>query len=146
MSFHKNLLSKSLLLVESAEINREMALSLKDLYPRPLIKGFYKINKSNVLFKKLKNRRTQRSDDFYIGEVIEVNKKNHLGIHLKGRELNFGDEIKLFTPDGKEKTHKISRMTNSSLEPITESSKGEIVFISHLGGVSIKTQVYFNKG
>ena len=49
----------------------------KEIYPFDVIKGFYKVNKSDVLFKKLKNSRIQRKDENYIGEVLEIKKGSH---------------------------------------------------------------------
>ncbi len=57
----------------------------KATYPHDTIKGFYKVNKSDALFKKLKNGRIQRKDDDYVGEVLEIKKGSHQVLRLKGR-------------------------------------------------------------
>ncbi len=117
---------------------------LKDDYPNPIIRGFFHVNKSDVLFKKLKNQRTQRSDDNYIGDVLDVKKKKHLGIMIKSKDLSLklGEKLTLKTPDGKIKELVVSELKNSSGETIDCASINSIAFINHISGVSVKTRVY----
>lgn len=130
---------------ENLGLRLEMITKLKEDYGRPLIKGFFGINKSNVLFKKLKNSRTKRFDDLYLGEVVEVNKGIHIGVSIKSGSVKLGDKIKLLTPDGKEKYLTINNMTNSRLDEIKSAAVSELVFFKHLGGISVKTQVYLEE-
>ncbi|WP_417334968.1 U32 family peptidase [Halobacteriovorax marinus] len=120
---------------------------LKDIYPLPIIRGFFHVNKSDVLFKKLKNQRTLRNDENYLGDVLDVKKKKHLGIMIKSKNLtlNLGDELLLKTPDGKEKTLKVSDMKNSSGEEISKVEINNIAFVNHISGISVKTRVYRQK-
>lgn len=117
---------------------------LKDDYPNPIIRGFFHVNKSDVLFKKLKNQRTQRNDKNYIGDVLDVKKKKHLGIMVKSKDigLQVGDNLILKTPDGKEKELIISDLRNSNGESIESAYINSIAFINHVSGVSVKTRVY----
>ncbi|OUR97200.1 hypothetical protein A9Q84_12805 [Halobacteriovorax marinus] len=122
----------------------EKSEALKEAYPGSIIRGFYHVNKSDVLFKKLKNQRTQRKDESYLGDVLDVKKKKHLAIIVKSRELTLkvGMNLTYKTPDGKEKTQNIEEIFNSSGKVVDEVLPGEIGFVSHVGGISVKTMVY----
>ena len=120
---------------------KEKALAIKSEYPQELIRGYYSSNRSDVIFKKLKNQRTLRNDDKYIGEVIEVAKPNHLAVLIKSRHLtlSLNDEIQILTTEGKVIKAKVYKMFNSSLKEISSSAKGQLVFINHVRGVSTKS-------
>lgn len=128
--------------------DEEVVNRLKENYPVTLIRGFFHKNKSDVLFKKLKNYRIQRSDDSFLGDVIEVNKKNHLGIILRSRKnsLKLGMRIRLLTPDGKDKELFISSIKTSDHQEISEATHGQVVFVPHVSGVSVKTVAYLMEG
>ena len=88
------------------KFTKEAAKEIKDFYPNTTTRGFFHVNKSDVLFKKLKNKRTQRDDDGFVGEVVDVVKKSHIAILVKGMRskeyaICIGDELRLATPDGK---------------------------------------------
>jgi putative protease len=124
--------------------SEENSLELKNAYDGVVIRGFYHVNKSDVLFKKLKNQRTQRKDELFLGEVLDVKKKKHLGLMIKNKDVNLlkGQEIILKTPDGKIKQTRVERLLNSQGQEVSKASAGEIVFISHLSAISVKTLVY----
>lgn len=120
---------------------------IKALSSQRLIRGFFNINKSDVLFKKLKNHRIQRVDENYLGQVLEVNKKNYLAIKLKNptRPLTSGDKLKLLTPDGKEKYLEVQRLQDCRGKNLSKATGEDLVFINHVGGVSVKASVYFDE-
>lgn len=124
--------------------DKSKATQIKDRYPNTTIRGFFHVNKSDVLFKKLKNYRIQRSDLNFLGDVVEVNKKKHIGIMLRSRQndLKVGDTLRLHTPDGKEKVTKVNVIKTSSHDEIDSAGHGQVVFIPHVSGISVKTVVY----
>lgn len=111
---------------------------------RPLIKGFYNINKSDVLFPKLKNSRIQRMDQNYLGEVVDVERDHHIALLLKAKHLslNLGDSIQFVTPEGKVKETSIKQMKKSNSQIVQHAQTHEIVLLPYLSGVVGKTQVY----
>ena len=119
---------------------------LKEKYALPIIRGFYHVNKSDILFKKLKNQRTQRKDELYVGDVLDVKKKKHIALMVKSRKISVkkGDSIVLNTPDGKVRNIEISRLLNSSGLDIVKAEFGQICYIQHVSGVSVKTSVYLD--
>lgn len=122
----------------------ELAKSVKEKYPAKVIRGYYQVNKSDALFSKLKNKRTLRNDENYLGDILEVNKKKHLGLLIRNesRQLRVGDQIEIRTPDGKVKNTVIHELKNSKHENLEEASNGQVVFFSHVSGVSVKSSVY----
>lgn len=123
----------------------EEILALKKKYPIQLIKGFFKTNKTDVLFKKLKNSRIQSRADNFLGEVVDVKKKKHAGVFLRdGMTLKIGDEITFHTPEGKQKNLKISVMRNGIGDSIEKASGGQVVFFPPIGGISVRTIVKIN--
>ena len=115
----------------------------KDVLPRKTIRGFFHKNKSDALFKKLKNHRILRKDKNYVGQVIEVEKGECVGIYLrnsleKSKDMN----LILITPEGKEKSVTVSDVRDASGATFKSGKYGDIIFIPHVGGVSVKTNVY----
>jgi len=124
----------------------ESELSIKKNHPRPLIKGFYNINKTDVLFTKLKNKRTQRQDLNYIGEIVDVERDLQLALMIKTNAIDRSSlqEIKMITPEGKEKIVQLSWVKSSLGQEVERALKNDLVLIPYIGGVSVKTQVYLN--
>ncbi len=106
------------------------------------IRGYFLTNKSDVLFKKLKNYRIQRKDSHYLGEVIDASKDNYLAIELKGSaDLKVGDEITIYNPDGKIKDVRIEILKDFSGNSLEEKKMG-LVLTKYLSGVWVKAQLY----
>ena len=125
--------------------SKEGILALKEKYPISLIKGFFKTNKTDVLFKKLKNSRIQGRVDNFLGEIVDVKKKKHVGLFLRSDvSLKVGDVITMTTPEGKEKEVIVSEMKNGAGQVIEVSLGGQVVFFPHVGGVSVRTIVTKN--
>ncbi len=126
------------------KISHESIGHIRSSHMRPMIKGFYNINKTDVLFTKLKNKRIQRLDDNYVGEVVDVEREHQIAIVIKSKTLGIklGDEIQLITPEGKIKSVKINSLQDTSKNILKEGATHEIVLIPYIGGVVAKTQVY----
>lgn len=113
-------------------------------HSRPMIKGFYNINKTDVLFTKLKNKRIQRLDDNYVGEIVDVERDQQIALVVKSKTISIklGDEIQLVTPEGKTKTMGLKSLLDTSKVAMTTASTNEIVLLPFISGVVAKTQVY----
>ena len=138
------LLSK-FLLIHFQKSNNDVVLSeIKSNAIRPHIKGFYNINKSDVLFPKLKNSRIQRLDKNYLGEVVDVERDHHIALFIKTKTLtlNLGDTIQFVTPEGKVKESLVKTIRKSNNENILVARTHEIILLPFLSGVVGKTQVY----
>ncbi len=119
--------------------------SLKEIYSQDLMRGFYLVNKTDVLFPKLKNSRLQGRDANYIGEVLEAEKSSHLAIMIKNpKGLCVSDQLKILHPKGEIFEAKIYSLRNLALEEVTHVPQGEVALIQFVGGVWVKSQVFFN--
>ncbi len=128
---------------EKNHLNQE----IKVHHPRPLIKGFYNINKSDVLFPKLKNKRIERHDQNYLGEIVDVERDEQLILINKSKShvLKMGDEIRLVTPEGKVKVLAIKELKSSSKVALQEVGPEELCTIPYASGIVAKTQVYLEQ-
>ena len=126
------------------KLKHEDVPAIKAEHPRPMIKGFYNINKTDVLFTKLKNKRIQRQDDNYIGEIVDVERDQQMALLVKSKHLNIkaGDELQLVTPEGKTKTLGLKTFSNSSGLNVETAKTNEVVLLPFMSGVVAKTQVY----
>ena len=125
--------------------NEEEFLTFKEEYPQDLMRGFYLVNKTDVLFPKLKNSRLQQREGNYLGEVLEVEKSSHLAIMIKNkRGLKKTDMLKILHPKGEEFETKIFTLRNIALEEVDEVPAGELALIQFVGGVWVKSQVFYN--
>ncbi len=124
--------------------SNEDGLVFKKKSNKQLIRGFFHKNKSDALFKKLKNYRILRKDLNYVGEVIDVSKNNHLGLFIRSKntKLDKGKQLMLVTPDGKEKYTTLHSVFKSDNSPTSSQNYGDIIFIPHVSGISVKTNVY----
>lgn len=138
------------LLSKISELSRnyssELFEEIKEKYSTPTIKSFFDSNKSDILFDKLKNKRIQRDDNGYLGDVVEVKKKSHIAIMLRSRSLNIklGDKIVYITPEGKKRSSVVTSMTDVGNKKINEGQFGKIVIINHTGSISTRTAVYID--
>lgn len=110
-------------------------------YPQELIRGFYSVNKSSILFEKLKNQFLTRDDDVYVGDVIEVVKPRHIAIQVKRSEVKVGAKLYYMTPEGKRVPVVLNGLKNSAGQEIESVQKGSVVFVSYSKGISAKSTV-----
>lgn len=114
-------------------------------HPRPLIKGFFHRNKTDVLFKKLKNQKLLIKDQSYVGNIVDVIKEKQIAINLanKERPLRLGDELILLTPEGKRKEFQIEKLKNLSGDFVAQTTDEQLILIPYPSNLSIKTAVYW---
>lgn len=125
--------------------NRDLLQSIKENYPQDLMRGFYLVNKTDVLFPKLKNSRLQKREGNYLGEVLEVQKGSHIAIMVKNSKgLRKADCLKILHPKGEVFEVKIYTMRNLSLEEVDFIPSGDLAIIQFIGGVWVKSQVFYN--
>lgn len=129
--------------IVNALLQQNTEFSIKG--PRPFIKGFYNINKSDVLFVKLKNKKIIRNDENYFGEIIDVERDSQICIMIK-KDLDsiIGKKIMLVTPEGKIKYSILNKVTNTSFQELTNIKNAMIVLIPYIRGVTVKTQIYLD--
>ncbi|MFZ4713540.1 MAG: U32 family peptidase [Bacteriovoracaceae bacterium] len=120
------------------------AQALKEIYPADLIKGFFNVNKTDVLFGKLKNMKLQRKDENYIGDVYEVLKEDCLIFMNRHKNLpiKVGLELVIINPDGKEIHATIKKLRNSEAKDVDSIAYEQLAVINYIGSVVARSQVY----
>lgn len=115
--------------------------------PRPLVKGFYQINKTDVLFSKLKNKRTNRSDLGFLGVVVDVERDKGIAILVKAQDFKReqNTRFKIITPEGKEKILERFSLRNSLNESVDKAHEGDLLICTFINGVTVKSQVYLDQ-
>ncbi|MEC9282854.1 MAG: U32 family peptidase [Bdellovibrionota bacterium] len=141
-NFNKETLSSITKFLEEPE--KKNLKTLKDTWPKTLIRGFFKANKSDVLFGNLKNVGNLKKEENYLGDVIETKSGVHLVIEIKSQNslLSLGKKLSFLAPDKKAKEVEVKQMKNLAGELIEEASFGQFVMLPHYSGVSSNTRVY----
>lgn len=121
-------------------------LKLKNEFPQKLIKSFFRSNKSDVLFKKLKNQRRAKDDIDYFGEITAVEKPDLLIFENRSQKIiNPESEIRILTPEGKEYTRKVFEISDLMGNGITDFSVPiERGMISYMSGIIPKSVIFLN--
>lgn len=117
----------------------------KRLHAPDSFRGYFQINKSDVLFKKLKNQHLLRDDENYIGEIIESKKDEYMAISVKKRQLRQGDTVVFKNPDGKEKEWQVEKLSDLFGEQKSHLNQGEMGLIKYCRGIWVKSQIYQKK-
>jgi putative protease len=118
---------------------------LKENYPQDLMRGYYLVNKTDVLFPKLKNSRLQNREGDYIGEVIESEKGSHLAILVKNSKgLRKSDKLKFIHPKGKVIEAQIFSLRNLALEEVDYIEQQRTALIQFVGGIWVKSHVFYS--
>ena len=120
--------------------------SFKASYTSRFIRGYFNVNKSDAIFPKLKNYRTLKKSNSYIGKVVDVKKDQYLAISLfknNSKNLQIGDVIEISAPDGKVKKMEVKTIKDISLKHLKKTDGQNIVLIPHVGGISVKSQVHY---
>lgn len=120
---------------------------LKEVYPQDLMRGFYLVNKTDVLFPKLKNHRLQKRDNAFIGEVMEAEKGSHLAILVKNPEgLKKNQKLKILHPKGEVFEVEARDLKDINFEDTKFVGQNKLAIIPFLTGVWVKSQVFYLEG
>ena len=111
------------------------------------IRGYFKANKSDRIFVKLKNYRLVKKDDLFLGTIVDVKKDQYMALKVEGKNksLKIGQKIQLKTPDGKEKYMPVRSIKDISLKDISQVNQEKIILIPHMSGISVKTRVNYTE-
>jgi putative protease len=118
--------------------------TFKNLYPQDLMKGFYLVNKTDVLFPKLKNNRLQKREGNFVGEVMEAEKGSHLAIMVRHPQgLKKSDKLRIVHPKGEIFELPIYSLKNVNFEDVETVPHETLALIPFVGGVWVQSQVFF---
>lgn len=124
--------------------NSEEFSAFKESYPQDLMRGFYLVNKTDVLFGKLKNHRLQKREGNFVGEVLEAEKGQHLAIMVKNpRGLSVGQKLKIVHPLGKTFEVEVRLLRTSDQTEVESVPAQTLGLIPYVGGVWAKSQIFY---
>ena len=118
-------------------------LQLKELYPRPLFRGYALNNRSDVLFSKLKNSRLQARHHNYCGEVLHMESGQSLGVMIKRGQLRPGDELEFVNPEGKKKALQLNWIKDLDGQNLNLAEANQLVMLPFVPRMTVKSQVFF---
>jgi len=125
--------------------SEEAVQKFKELYPNKVMRGLFITNKTDILFDKISNPILRERNEDFFGEVMAVERDKYLVIKQFSSEVSAkpGDELFFATPDGKQKSAKISFMEDLYLNKINCSVSGSEFLMNYIRSIPPKSLVYF---
>lgn len=109
----------------------------KDMWSGAVIRGFYGANKSDVLFKKLKN--PSRDKKHALAEVMDARKGEPMTVRvLDGNSLELGMSLVMINPEGKRKPFTLTTIKDLEGVELTRAEEKTIVTLQPLGSACVK--------
>jgi putative protease len=124
--------------------DEETLTEIQKNYSIDCTRGFSRVNKTDILFPKLKNHRLAREDEDYVGEVIDVIKDLGLVVQVRDVDLKKGSRLKLITPLGKEKILHLESLKDTDLKEVDFIARDHLALLPFISGISPQTIVRFN--
>jgi len=101
--------------------------------PQSYTQGYFKVNKSDILFNKLKNQHLLKNDETYIGEVIEAKKGEYLAVLCNGSvEAALGASVSLISPEGLKKDFIMQSAQDANFNELAHFIEGKIVLLPYI--------------
>lgn len=126
-----------------SHFEKEKFLAFKEAYPQDLMRGFYLVNKTDVLFPKLKNTRLQKREGDFLGEVLEAEKGEHLAILIRNpRGIKVGDKLRILHPKGEEFFVEVRNLRDSQRREVESVKTGSLALIPYMNGVWVRSQIF----
>ncbi len=124
----------------AGELLSDQSEMAKDSWPNLVIRGFYGVNKSDVLFKKLKN--PSRDKTYALAEVLDARKGDPVTVRvLDGAKLELGMDVKMITPEGRVKEFTLKSLRDLEGRDISLASEESIVAFQSVSGACVKSLI-----
>lgn len=120
--------------------NRE---ALKQAWNTDWMRGYWDVNKSDVLFNKLKNQHLGH-DERLCGEVLEGKRESWLAIRVRGPGLTRGADLRVINPKGEERSLKLSWLKDDAFNAVESLSEGQVGFIPWSSGAPSRSKLHLN--
>lgn len=112
----------------------------KDSWPNLVIRGFYGVNKSDVLFKKLKN--PSRDKTHALAEVLDARKGDPVTVRiLGGASLEVGMSVEMITPEARKKVFTIKSLKDLEGNELSHANEHSIVAFPSVSGACVKALI-----
>lgn len=124
-----------------SSLGPEKLKEFRKLYPVRVLKGLFVVNKSKVLFKKLKNKTLENVQDHH-AMVVEVAKDSHMLIkQTTATNLKVKDQILIQSPDGREKKVTLKWIKDLAGSECEQTRAGKHFIIDVVPAISIKSKI-----
>jgi putative protease len=116
---------------------------LMESFPHESMRGFHHINKSDIIFTKLKNHHRAHDQYRYVGEVMDFSSSKGLLVQLSGGvQLKLGQKLWLQSPQGAQLEIELSRLTNLNQQSCHDSGNDTLIFINYVKQIPSKSAVF----
>jgi len=116
--------------------------------PYPVTRGFFDVNKTDVLFAKLKGHHSEHQSYHRVAEVMDMIKGDGLIIKIvDGEELKLGDQLYFQSPQGNNGVLTLTRMSDLTGQDKTLAYANELVkinFMKHFPSQSTVFKIHEN--
>ena len=124
------------------EPKEENLKAIKALMAPKLTRGFFKSNRTDKQFARLKNPYLGlREDRKYLGQVLDTGKKEYVAI-LTERPLKVGDVIHYAIPEGEVPSQKVEWIRSPTGEKVEEAVQPGLWLVNHCKKVSTGSRAY----
>ena len=119
----------------------------RDNFSKKTMRGFFHRNKSDVLFKKLKNGLLQEREGDFLGQVLGVEKDKMILFEVRHEDKVYeGQLIEIINPNGKNIKSRIRSLKSIDFESIKSAGKDQVISMSYIKGVWPKANIYLSCG
>lgn len=129
-------------LLEQHFSGSEVLALIKSCLGPKLTRGFFKSNRTDKQFKKLKNLRLQPQENRdYLGTVLEVRKNQYIAQMLE-KPLQVGEHIVYQTPEGTLLPHQIAWLRDKDGQQLHQTQRPGLVLVNHRRSISPGTLIF----
>ncbi len=132
-------------ILKLSQINSdESASAFIQNHPVKVTRCFFQTNATDILFKKLKNTHTQRVDQGFVGEVVEVSKSHYIVAQVlgKARSLKRDRSYRVVTPNGKEVLLQVHELKNLDAQKCEEVKENDFAMIPYAKSITVRSMIY----
>ncbi len=115
------------------------ATALRARWGRDWMRGYLDVNKSDVLFERLKNDHLAYSEH-NCGEVLEGKRESWLAVRVTG-EIRLGETLELVNPKGERRPLKLAWLKDDAFQPVTILADGQVGFVPWEAAAPTKTRL-----
>lgn len=115
------------------------ASALKAAWSQEWMRGYLDVNKSDVLFDRLKNDFLAR-DERSCGEVLEGKRESWLAVKVRG-SISTGETLEIINPKGETKSIKLAWIKDDAFQAVTTLTDGQVGFLPWTSGVPSKSKL-----
>lgn len=115
--------------------------ALKKGWNREWMRGYWDVNKSDVLFNKLKNQHLGH-DERLCADVLEGKRESWLAVRVRGPGLVRGSEVRVINPKGESKNLKLSWLKDDAFNAVESLVEGQVGFIPWSSGAPSRSKLH----